>query len=624
MILASARHSLAIKGGTMLLRRGQWRIAAFLLRRAISLAPGDWEAHNNLAIALLKLKRWPDAAEVAERAVNLDPTSVDSLDSFGLALLQLARWDEAARTYEAAIKLDAGRWAAHHRLALARLQLGLWDAAAEALRGAIALAARDPAAAGALGELQRHLAIAVTQIEAARARESSLRAAPLPSVSVPELLKQRQARFWTVENLGPDVFKVERWLQELSTIPAEVTAGPRLLFVLDHDFGELATVKFFILGQELAGQSTLLLPDRLYVHNVNAIPGRTHRYGSVEDIFAAVERERSDIVFLCAGYLLCEHLGFSAGDLERLVDGLRERGARVVTADPFLGMLSKQDPRTLIRVDIPADHPHFTVEQLTEAKRPAEERLWSTYAQSERILRDTYHLYPSYCDVAADDAGETDARNLAFFNDRLLRPARSAEAATPHWLFILGTPDCEIQELFEREPFENIVARKLLEARAAGRHPILVGPKAFVDQVMDRMPTAEGIDILSQCPFAQFYALLMSAEHAFYWNVVSHSLLMRFYNQLPIVQFDHGHLIRTAPGIYDRIVRWYYQGWAPPLRNHHEPLTLDTVEGWAAEYRQQAAGLVERYRRAPSPGQMIADLMARAPSPGLEARVGSR
>jgi hypothetical protein len=595
----------------MLLRRGRWRAAAFLLGQATRFAPGDWEAHNNLAIALLKLERWRDAADAAQRAVELKPTAVDSLDSLGIALLQLARWDAAVNLYETAVKLDAGRWTAHHRLGLGRLQLGRWDAAAEALRRAIALATQDPAAASDRGEMQRHLATAVAQIEATAPPQ-------VRNVPVVEQFKQRQARFWTVENLGADVFTVERWLEQLSAVPDRVTPGPRLLFVLDHDFGELATVKFFILGQELATRSTLLLPDRLYVHNVNAIPDRTHRYGSVDDILAAVERERSDVVFLCAGYLLCEHLGFTAGDLERLIDGLRERGARVVTADPFLGMLSKQDPRALIRVDIPTDHPHFTVEQLTEAKRPAEERLWASYTQSERILRDLYHLYPSYCDVAADDVAETDARNLAFFNDRLLRPARSAETATPHWLFILGTPDCEIQELFEREAFENIVARKLLEARAAGRHPILIGPRAFVERVIARMPTAEGIDILSQCPFTQFYALLLSAEHAFYWNVVSHSLLIRFYNQLPIVQFDHGHLIRSAPGIYDRIVQWYYQGWAPPLRNHHEPLTVETVEGWATEYRRQAPHLVQRYRRAPAPEQMIRELMDKAPTPVLE------
>ena len=297
-----------------------------------------------------------------------------------------------------------------------------------------------------------------------------------------------------------------------------------------------------------------------------------------------------------------------------------------MTADPFLGMLSKQDPRTLIRIDIPTQHPEFTVEQLTEAKRPAEERLWAGYTQSEQILRDTYHLYPSYCDVAEDDVAETDARNIAFFNDRLVRPASATpvEAAKPHWLFILGTPDCEIQALFEGAAFVDIVASKLVETLAAGRHPILIGPSAFVDQLVLRMPTAEGIDILSQCPFTQFYALLLSAEHAFYWNVVSHSLLIRLYNRLPIVQFDRGHLVRTAPAIYDRIVGWYYQGWEPTLRDHREPLTLETVTRWAEEYGRQADRLMGRYRRAPSPDQMIADLMGRAPTPGLQASMSNR
>src|SRR5256885_10645579 len=31
------------------------------------------------------------------------------------------------------------------------------------------------------------------------------------------------------------------------------------------------------------------------------------------------------------------------------------------------------------------------------------------------------------------------------------------------------------------------------ETLAAGRHPILIGPRAFVDQLVLRMPTAEGI-----------------------------------------------------------------------------------------------------------------------------------
>jgi hypothetical protein len=179
--------------------------------------------------------------------------------------------------------------------------------------------------------------------------------------------------------------------------------------------------------------------------------------------------------------------------------------------------------------------------------------------------------------------------------------------------------------LFEGENrFVDIVAGKLVETVASGRHPILIAPGEFARRLIDRMPTAEGIDVLSHRPFNQFMSLLLTAEQAFYWNAVSHSLLIRLFNRLPIVLFDRGHLVRNAPAIYPRVVRWYYQGWEPPLRNHHEPLTPGTVEGWAAEYRRQTAGLVERYRRAPKPEEVVARVLRRAVTPEPHASAAGR
>ena len=639
-MFASMRHGIAFRAGTVLLRRERWRSAAFLLGHATRLAPDHWESHNNLAVAFLKLERWSDAVSAAQRAVSVDPRAVDSHDFLGIALLQmercdeamaayqralaldpgrydlydrmgmvltrLERWDDVVGVYEAALKLDASRYGAHQRLGIALQRLGRWDAAVAAFRRAIELASNTPAAAGDLAGLRHSL-------ENAEARRDGASDSLTMEERAAARVAQHAAAFWTEANLGPDVFAIERWLEALTAVPdpAHVTPGPRLLFVLDNDFGELATVKYFVLGQEFAGRTTLLLPPKLYVHNVDAIPGRTHQYGSVDEILQWVDRERADIVFLLSGYMLWEHLGFSQEDLRRLLHELRQRECRVVTADPYLGMLSKQDPRTLIRIDLPTTHSAFA-DQLAKAGRAAEERMWTAFAQAEQLLRDAYHLYPSFCDVAEDDLAETDARNIAVFNDRLIRPARRAQAnVSPHWLFILGTPDCDVQALLEGNAFFEIVAKKLLEARAAGRHPILIGPRAFVEQLLLRMPSTDGIDILSQCPFTRFYSLLLSAEHAFYWNIVSHSLLIRLFNELPIIQFDLGHLVRVAPPIQERIVRWYYQGWQPPLRDHREPLTIETVEAWVAEYRQQASRLVKRYRRAPSPNQMIADLMRR-------------
>jgi tetratricopeptide (TPR) repeat protein len=653
--------------GIALLQMERWEEAVVAYQRAITVDPGRYDSYDRSGMALSRLERWEEVVDAYEAALKLDAGRHAAHRRLGVALLRLGRWNDAATAFRRAIDLAEDDPAASTELAGLLSSLASAVGQLEASEEAVS-ALRRAAAVGSATAARLSLGVELLKLERWNEAVSELAEASVlaPGVGVSHFLQvdplvrfgrfrealaahhqavavggempglpgqaaatrfaQRQAAFWTAENLGAEVFAVERWLEQLSVVPAEITPGPRLLFVLDNDFGELATVKYFVLGQELAGRTTLMLPERLYVHNVDALPGRTHRYGSVDDILQMVDREKPDIVFLCSGYLLWEHLAFTAHDLERLLDQLRARGCRVVTADPFLGMLSKQDPRTLLRIDIPTDHPRLTVEQLTEVKRPDEERMWAGYAQAERILRDTYHLYPSYCDVAEDDVAETDARNISFFNDRLVRPTPTTREGTdtpqPHWLFILTGADCGVQMLFEGEiGFADIVASKLVETLAAARHPILIGPSQFVEKLVARMPTAEGIDILSQCPFNQFYSLLLSAEHAFYWNSVSHSLLIRQFNQLPVVLFDRGHLVRNAQGIYDRVVDWYHQGWAPALRDHREPLTLETVEGWVGEYREQAARLVERYRRAPSPKEMIEKLMSRDAILGLRAGV---
>ena len=76
-------------------------------------------------------------------------------------------------------------------------------------------------------------------------------------------------------------------------------------------------------------------------------------------------------------------------------------------------------------------HPVWTVEQLTEAKRPEEERMWTHYTRSEQVLRDTWHLYPSYCDVKREEVAETDARNLAFLQDLIGEERRTQAFGVP-------------------------------------------------------------------------------------------------------------------------------------------------------------------------------------------------
>ena len=637
--------------GIALLQMERWEEAVVAYRRAVTVDPARYDSYDRLGVALLRLQRWSDVVDVYEEALKRDADRYTAHQRLGLALLHLGRWQRAAAAFRRAIDLAGTNGVAPSEVAglLSNLAsaLGQTDASREALSELQGNAPADVAArvsagvellklerwhdadaelaaagslapeAGAAPFLRVDALIRLGRLDESVAAHRQAIAAGgdmpvLPRQPAAKRLARRRAEFWSPRNLGPDVFAIERWLEQLSTMPAQVPPGPRLLFVLDNDFGELTTVKYFLLGQELAARSTLLLPDRLYAHNADTLPGRTHRYASVNDILQVVDREHPAVVFLCSGYLLWDHLAFTANELEHLVDGLRARGCRIVTADPFLGMLSRQDPRTLITIDVPTSHPVWTAEQLRETKRPVEERMRVAFAESERILRDTHHVYPAGGDVPVDDAAKTDERNLAFFNSHLVRPpSRTRDTTvTPHWLFVLTGADCGVQMLYHGEAgFADLVASKLVETVAAGRHPILIAPGDFIEKLMPRMPTAEGIDVLPYAPFIRFMSLLLGAEHVFYWNAVSHSLLIRLFNQQPIVLFDRGHLLRNAGGIRDRIVRWYYQGWEPPIRDHRERLTLDTVNAWVEEYGALAARLVNGFRRAPSPAKLVADLV---------------
>ena len=165
--------------------------------------------------------------------------------------------------------------------------------------------------------------------------------------------------------------------------------------------------------------------------------------------------------------------------------------------------------------------------------------------------------------------------------------------------------DYEIQRiLVGQEAFLDQTAAKLGAAAAAGRRAVFVGPKECVQALRERVGEAP-VELLTFCAFGRFTALLLGAEYAFYWNAVSHSILFRLLNGLPVFLFDRGHLARGVRSIYPRIVDWYYQGWEPIYLDPGAPLRADELRGRAGDYRAAADGISRHLRRSPTPAEVI-------------------
>ncbi len=648
--------------GNALVQAGRWEDAVIAYQLATEHWPGATVSFVSLGHMLCQLGRWEGAMVAYARARELDPNVAGVCANLGDVLMRLNRWDAAAACYRVAVRERPGDPSPHVNLGHALWRLNRMDEAATAYLAALELdrnlsEVRRPVAfaLSAAGRLEE----AVGAYRVAIAAEPAFDPArPLPVQQATELsalhrslgdvlLKlgrwdEAAAAQQRADELNPawsrlaleSVAEVERWVARGWCTPlAAAPAGERLMFVLDSDYGELTTVMLLLFGQEMAARATLLLSPRLYVNNRDVLPGRTHPVTSVEDVMAAVERERPDVVFLCSGYLFSIHELFSLEALERLVRLLGERGCRVVTTDPFLGLLPGLGTSTTVSVDIPA---HATPE-LRREKYKQDARLLAEFSASNRILAEVPHLYPAYPAPLGQDAA-TDARVLSFYNEALLCPrtdgpptrepgtpdrARAGTSPRPRWLFILATRDYVAQVMFRgKEAFVDIVIRKIQETIAAGRHPVFIAPHDLIQSIIAGMPPTEGVTLLTFCPFRTFLTLLLDAEYAFYWNVVSHSMLLRLMNQRPFFMFDRGHLVRNVTPLEERVVDWYYQGHPPIMLDQERALDPDVLGTFARDSASAAGEVARGLSRAPTPEAMVAGILngAATQAPGRRER----
>jgi hypothetical protein len=388
--------------------------------------------------------------------------------------------------------------------------------------------------------------------------------------------------------------------------------SPRTLFILDNDFGELTTIMYLVLGQPCFRNARMLANKRLFATNRDALPGRVTLWSGEADAVAAIDSFQPHLIVFASGYLLPVHRLLSAAGIARLCEQAERIGAVVVTADPFLGLVSRgagEDLAPLVSIAIPdtAD------ESLVAAKKMGDAMLHAALAETEKVLRAVPHLYPAYTDMEGIECWPGDARNLSFFNDALLIPPDIAAAQPgedPYWIFLISLVDYQTQSMFEGPlEFAHIVADRLADAVALGRRAILLGPSDLIERIGLILPADERIQLLDFCPFTRAMSLLLAAETCFYWNSVSHSVIMPLWNARPVFFFDRGHLVRAAPTIYPRILAWYHQGLEPSWLDQKAALSLAVVEREAAEKAARRADIVVRYSRAPSPAIMLESLL---------------
>lgn len=146
--------------GVLLHQVGQHEAALELIRKAISLAPGQGAAHSNLGVVLLALNRPGEALESFDRAQAIHPESAEALVNRGNALLALERSGEALQSYDRALAINPGLMDAVLRRGQVLISSGRFDEALADFDRALALSPDLPALlsdrGGVLIEMKRY------------------------------------------------------------------------------------------------------------------------------------------------------------------------------------------------------------------------------------------------------------------------------------------------------------------------------------------------------------------------------------------------------------------------------------------------------------------------------------
>ena len=395
----------------------------------------------------------------------------------------------------------------------------------------------------------------------------------------------------------------------MTVTPGVSAQNARLVFVIDNDYGELTMAMFFLHRQAIAGRTTLLLPPRLFATNGAGLGVRTLEYKNYAEAVAHLTAEDPHVVILFSGYLLAIHELMSVTSLHMLIEWLRARGCAVATYDPFWGLMAT--PHL-------AFSPHFWKGRRFEVVRflkflatlplrPGQKLRFdpnpvAVFSKTSKVLRDVVHLNPA--PLVAEGVPITSC-----FNPQLI----GVPPPDAYWLFVLSELDYRVQKAKAGlgDGFARKTAATLSQA-LAGKRCVVVAPHDAVEEIKSVMRDAGQVEWVTFCPFHQFVSLLVGAEYAFYWNVMTSSSLIRWVNALPVFSFDRGHVSRDMTPVYDAMVEWFFQGWHPITLNQDDQLTVEALRPHAEEAIRVSRRIRERLQQAPTPEELVDQLLGQS------------
>ncbi|HTU23859.1 MAG TPA: tetratricopeptide repeat protein [Pirellulales bacterium] len=141
--------------GLLLAKRGKVVEAMPLLRRAVEIEPGAFDAHLNLGLALAVQQQFDEATRQFQQAVEINPANANAHGGLAFVHMRRGELDAARAELERALEIDPRHAPAHVDLASVLLKLGQTGEAKAHFEAALTLDPNNRAAQAGLRRLER-------------------------------------------------------------------------------------------------------------------------------------------------------------------------------------------------------------------------------------------------------------------------------------------------------------------------------------------------------------------------------------------------------------------------------------------------------------------------------------
>lgn len=113
--------------GVLNSQKGNYDVATYFIKKAISLNNLNPMAYNNLAINFLAIKNYKEALEYIDKALSLDNNYVEAFNTKGKILIELGEYDHAEKCFKKLIKLNPSFFEAFFNLGVLSAKLNKFD-----------------------------------------------------------------------------------------------------------------------------------------------------------------------------------------------------------------------------------------------------------------------------------------------------------------------------------------------------------------------------------------------------------------------------------------------------------------------------------------------------------------